>query len=197
MGSFSTPLSGLTAAQQELQTISNNLANVGTDGFKDGNLTFSDIFSQTGNTNGAGDPMQTGSGVTVSSTESDFTEGNMTATDTASNMALSGSGFFVTLGAGGLPNYTRAGDFTTNSSGQLSTPNGELLLGYPAMGGVVDTSASLQPLQVGSLTSQAVASTTMQISANLDAASTVGARRAALTRLRLAGIIAYAVCNLY
>jgi flagellar hook protein FlgE len=174
MGSFSTPLSGLTAAQQQLQTVSNNLANVGTDGYKDRNLTFSDIFSQTGATNGSGDPMQTGSGVSVASTVSDFTEGNLTATNTSSNMALSGSGFFVTEGAGGLPNYTRAGDFTTNKAGQLVTPNGELLLGYPATGGVVNTSGSLQPLQVGSLTSQAVASTTMQISANLDAGAAVG-----------------------
>jgi len=174
MGSFSTPLSGLTAAQDQLQSVSNNLANVGTDGYKDRNLTFSDVFSETGATNGAGDPMQTGSGVTVSSTDSDFTEGNLNATDTASNMALSGNGFFVTQSTSGLPDYTRAGDFTTNKYGQLVTPNGEMLLGYPAIGGVVNTSAPLQPLQVGSLTSQAVASTTMQISANLNAGAAVG-----------------------
>jgi flagellar hook protein FlgE len=168
MGSFSTPLSGLTAAQDQLQSVSNNLANIDTDGYKDQTLTFSDIFSQTGATNGSGDPLQTGYGVSVSSTDSNFTEGSLNATGTPSNMALSGNGFFVTQSANGSPDYTRAGDFTTNSAGQITTPDGELLLGYPAVGGVVNTSAALQPLQVGSATSPAVASTSMGITANLD-----------------------------
>ena len=175
MGSFSTPLSGLTAAQQQLQSVSNNLANIDTDGYKDQTLTFSDVFSQTGQTNGSGDPLQTGTGVTVSSTDSNFTEGSLNATGTASNMALSGNGFFVTQGASGLPGYTRAGDFTTNNAGQITSPSGELVLGYPAANGVVNTAAALGPLQVGTgVTSPAVASTTMQISANLDASAAVG-----------------------
>ncbi len=181
MGSFSTPLSGLTAAQGQLQSVSNNLANINTDGYKDQTLTFADVFSQTGVTNGSGDPLQTGSGVTVSSTDSDFTEGSLNATGTSSNMALSGNGFFVTQSASGLPDYTRAGDFTTNNAGQITTPSGELLLGYPAVNGVVNTATTLQPLQVGTgVTSPAVASTTINISANLNAGSTVGATRRAV-----------------
>jgi flagellar hook protein FlgE len=175
MGSFSTPLSGLTAAQGQLQSVSNNLANIDTDGYKEQTLTFSDIFSQTGVTNGSGDPIQTGTGVTVSSTDSNFTEGSLNPTGTASNMALSGNGFFVTRSASGLPDYTRAGVFTTNNAGQITTPTGELLLGYPAVNGVVSTATALQPLQVGTgVTSPAVASTTINISANLDASSVVG-----------------------
>jgi flagellar hook protein FlgE len=174
MGSFSIPLSGLTAAQGQLQTVSNNLANISTDGYKDENLTFSDVFSQASSTNGSGDPIQTGSGVLTSSTTSDFTEGNLNATGTSSNMALSGNGFFVTQGAGGLSDYTRAGDFTSNKAGQLTTPNGELLLGYPAVGGVVNTAAALQPLQVGSVTSPAAATSSVDITANLDATTAVG-----------------------
>jgi len=168
MGSFSTPLSGLTAAQDQLQSVSNNLANIDTDGYKDQTLTFSDIFSQTGATNGSGNPLQTGYGVAVSSTDSNFTEGSLNATGTPSNMALSGNGFFVTQSSTGLPDYTRSGDFTTNSAGQLITPSGELLLGYPAVGGVVNPSGALQPLQVGSANSPAVASTSMSLTANLD-----------------------------
>ena len=175
MGSFSTPLSGLTAAQDQLQSVSNNLANIDTDGYKDQTLTFSDIFSQTGATNGSGDPLQTGYGVAVSSTDSNFTEGSLNATGTSSNMAVSGNGFFVTQSATGAPDYTRAGDFTTNNAGQLVTPSGELLLGYPAVGGVVNTSAALQPLQVGSgVTIPAVASTTIGVSANLASGTAVG-----------------------
>jgi flagellar hook protein FlgE len=175
MGSFATPLSGLTAAQGQLQSVSNNLANLNTNGYKDQTLTFADIFSQTGSTNGSGDPLQTGSGVTVNSTNANFTEGSLNATGTTSNMALSGNGFFVTQSASGLPDYTRAGDFATNKAGQIATPSGELVLGYPAVNGVVNTAAALQPLQVGTgVTSPAVASTTFDISANLNASSAVG-----------------------
>ena len=174
MGSFSIPVSGLAASQDQMQSVSNILANIDTDGYKDQNLTFSDIFLQTGATNGAGNPLQTGYGVSVASSVSNFTEGSLNPTGTASNMALSGNGFFVTQGAGGQQDYTRAGDFTTNNAGQITTPNGELLLGYPAVNGVVNASGTLQPLQVGSANSPAVASTTMQITANLDASSAVG-----------------------
>jgi flagellar hook protein FlgE len=175
MGSFATALSGLNAAQSMLQTISNNLANMNTDGYKDQTLTFGDIYAQATHTNGSGDPIQTGNGVTVSGTDSNFGEGNLSATGIASNMALSGNGFFVTQGVGGLPNYTRSGDFTTNSSGQLVTPGGQLLLGFPAVNGVVNASAALQPLNVASgLTSPPVASTTIGITANLDSDTAVG-----------------------
>src|ERR1700753_8998 len=175
MGSVATPLSGLTAAQGQLQSVSNNLANINTDGYKDQTLTFADVFSQTGITNGSGDPVQTGSGVTVSSTDANFTEGTLNATGTSSNMALSGDGFFVTQSSNGLPDFTRAGDFTTNNFGQITTPGGQLLLGYPAVNGVVNTATNLQPLQVGTgVTSPAVASTTINISANLNASSAVG-----------------------
>ena len=102
MGSFATPLSGLTAAQGQLQSVSNNLANIDTDGYKDQTLTFADVFSQTGAANGSGDPLQTGSGVAISSTDANFTEGSLNATGTASNMAVSGNGFFVTTNSTGL-----------------------------------------------------------------------------------------------
>ena len=174
MGSFSSPLSGLMAAQQQLQSVSNNLANIDTDGYKDETLTFSDIFAQTGATSGSGDSVQIGSGVAVSSTDTNFTEGNLNSTGTSSNMAISGNGFFVTQGTNGTQNFTRSGDFTTNNDGQLMTPSGQLLLGYPAVNGVVNNSASMQPLQVGSMTSPAVPSTTVGITANLDSNTAIG-----------------------
>lgn len=173
MGSFATPLSGLTAAQDQLQSVSNNLANADTDGYKDQTLTFSDIFSASNAINGAGDPIQTGSGVAISSTDSNFTDGSVSSTGTASNMALSGNGFFVTEGSSGVMQYTRSGDFTTNNAGQLVTPSGDVVLGYPAAGGVVNTSAPLQPLQVTNVTDLPTASTTFNISANLSSSTAV------------------------
>ncbi len=176
MGSFYIPVSGLQVAQQQLESVSNNLANIDTDGYKDQRLTFADVYSQTGVTNGSGDPLQTGSGVSISSTESNFSEGNINATGIPTNMAISGSGFFVTGNTNGVFHYTRTGDFTANKAGQITTPNGELVLGYPATNGVINTAAALQPLDVGTgVTSTAVASTTMQITANLDASQPDGA----------------------
>ena len=174
MGSFSTPLSGLTAAQRQLQAVSNNLANIDTTGYKDGTLTFSDVFSQAGTSNGSGDPVQIGSGVSVASMDTNFTDGTVSSTGTASNLALSGNGFFVTKSSTGVAEYTRSGDFTTNKSGQLVTPNGDLVQGYPATNGVVNSSAALQALTVGNLTTPAVASTTVGVTANITSETAVG-----------------------
>lgn len=170
MGAFSTPLSGLTAAQAQLQSVSNNLANIDTDGYKDQTLTFSDIFAQTGARNAAGNPIQTGSGVAISATDSDFSEGTPSATGVSSNMAISGNGFFVVQN-GSQVAYTRAGDFTTNTAGQITTPSGGLVMGYPAVNGVVSTGAALQPLQVDSAPA---ASTIVDISGNLNSTTGTG-----------------------
>ncbi len=175
MSLFGVPLSGLIASQQQLQSVSNNLANLSTVGYKDQNVSFSDIFAQSSLNNGTNDPVQTGLGVKASQTSSDFSDGATTATNVSSNMALSGNGFFVTRGADGANEYTRAGDFTANASGQLTTPNGELVLGYPAVNGAISTSAPLQPLQIGlGSVIPATASTGFSLTANLSANATVG-----------------------
>jgi len=175
MGSFSIPLSGLTAAQNQLQSVSNNLSNINTNGFKEENVLFSDIFAQTGAINGAGNPIQTGLGVTPCATMSNFTEGTLNPTGVASNMALSGNGFFVVQNSSGVNRFTRAGNFTASNAGFLTTPAGDLVMGYPAANGVVNTSAPLQPLQVGtSVTTPAVATSSIQVSANLNADTAVG-----------------------
>lgn len=170
MGAFSTPLSGLMAAQQQLETVSNNLANQNTDGYKDQNLTFRDIFAQTSQVNGAGDPIQTGSGVQVSSVISDQTEGSTNSTNIPSNMAISGNGYFVLENAAGQPAYTRAGDFTINNAGQMVDPDGNYVMGYPATNGVVNTTGALQPISISIGASiQGKQSSDVSITANLNA----------------------------
>ena len=175
MSFFSVPLSGLNASQAQLQSISSNLANVDTDGFKDQNTSFADVFAQTGINNGAEDPLQTGQGVTVSATTTDFSDGTVTATGIPSNMALTGNGFFVVRQSNGDVGYTRSGDFTTNSSGQLVAPDGAMVLGYPAANGVISTSAVPQPLQIGTGVIIPASATTQFTSAtNLDSSAAVG-----------------------
>ena len=169
---FSTPLSGLNASSAQLQAISNNLANLNTNGFKAQNAVFSDIFYQNLGTSGNSDPIQAGSGVQVEGMSSDLTNGPVSSTGISSNMALNGPGYFVTSNPAGALSYTRAGDFTTNVSGQLTSLSGNLVMGYPAVGGVVSTNASLQPINVGAgTTTVATPTSDFSFTTNLNASA--------------------------
>lgn len=174
MSAFSIPLSGLAAGSAALNVIANNLANLSTDGYKDQSLSFADLFNQMQGTSGNGDPLQVGSGVSVAGTTSNFSDGNVTSTGIDSNMALQGKGFFVVQN-GSQVAYTRSGDFTVNSSGQLVTPSGELVMGYPATAGVVSTSSALQPLVVTQAADvPASATTSFDMTTNLNSSAAVG-----------------------
>lgn len=174
MSSFAIPLSGLEATASSLNNIANNLANLNTDGYKDQSLSFADLFNQMSATSGNGDPIQTGSGVAVAGTTANFGDGTVSATGVSSNMALQGNGFFVVQNASGT-SYTRNGDFTTNSSGQLTTASGELVMGYPAINGVVSTDSALAPISVNQATTMpGVASTSFEMNTNLDSAAAAG-----------------------
>ena len=175
MSAFSIPLSGLEATSQSLNVIANNLANLNTDGYKDETLSFGDIFNQMQGISGNGDPIQTGSGVLAAGTSSNFSNGSLSSTGVSSNMALQGNGFFVVQN-GSQTNYTRTGDFTVNSLGQLTTTNGELVMGYSATNGVISSSDTLAPISVNqSSTIPGVASSTFQMDTNLDSSGGVGA----------------------
>ena len=175
MASFSVPLSGLQASSSDLDVIGNNLANLNTDGFKSQTLSFGDIFAQMQGTSGNGDPIQIGSGVQVVGTTSDLSNGAVNSSGAAaSNMALQGNGYFV-VSKSGETSYTRNGDFSVNSSGQLTTSGGDLVMGFPAVNGVVSTTGALAPISVSSNgTVPASATSSFQVDANLDSASTVG-----------------------
>jgi len=175
MSSFSIPLSGLAASQEALNIISNNLANLNTPGYKDQTANFQSLFYQNLGTTGAGDPIQVGAGSEVGSISTTFTNGSVTSTGVPSDVAITGNGFFITQSANGTVQYTRAGDFTVNSSGQLVTSDGETVMGYPAVNGVVNQSGTLVPIQVGqSAISPPAATTTVAQQTNLDASATAG-----------------------
>jgi flagellar hook protein FlgE len=175
MSAFSIPLSGLAASSDSLNVIANNLSNLNTDGYKDESLNFADVFNQVQGVSGNGDPIQVGSGVQVSGQTANFTNGTVSSTGIASNMALQGNGFFVVKDAASQTSYTRDGDFTVNSQGQLCTPEGQLVMGYPAVNGVVSTTAALSPISVNQASNiPAVATSNFQLNANLNASATVG-----------------------
>ncbi len=174
MASFSIPLSGLAACTQALDIISNNLANLNTIGYKDTTASFQDLFYQNYGGDGAGDPIQVGAGTSISSVATNFSNGSLQNTGVSSNAAITGNGFFVVESANGAVEYTRAGNFTVNSAGDLVTTDGQTVMGYPAVNGVLTQGAALSPLQVGSQSDPPSATTTMQQQTNLDAGAAVG-----------------------
>ena len=176
MSLFSTPLSGLNASSTSLQAISNNLANMNTDGYKAQSTVFSDVFYQNLGSSGNANPIQVGFGTRVEAMSTNLTNGPVSSTGISSNMALNGSGYFVTSNRAGALSYTRAGDFTTNVIGQLATADGDLVMGYPAVGGVVTTNASLQPINVGTgTTTPATPTSSFSFTTNLNASTVIGA----------------------
>ena len=174
MPNFSIPLSGLTADATALSAIANNLANQNTTGYKDVGVQFSDLFYENLGTSGAGDPIQVGAGTKIGSMPGNFTQGSVEATGVPTDVAIQGNGFFAVL-SDGVTSYTRAGDFSVDQNNFLLTSDGQQVLGYPAVDGVVDASAGVGPLQLGAGTvSPATATTAVEIQTNLNASAAVG-----------------------
>ena len=90
--SFRVAISGLKAAQSDLNVIANNIANGSTNGFKRSRAQFSDVFAVSGTGGGGNTP---GSGVRLSSVSQQFTQGNITFTDNSLGCAIIGNGFFI------------------------------------------------------------------------------------------------------
>ncbi|KIF44761.1 flagellar hook protein FlgE [Vibrio owensii 47666-1] len=160
--SFNIALSGLDATNTELNTISHNIANASTYGFKGGRTEFAAVY------NG----MQPG-GVEVASISQNFDKnGSVTGTGRAMDLAINGSGFFVTKDHMGQMLYTRAGVFGTDKNNFVTANNGAKLQGYS-----VDNNANLQTGSVGDIkvstsSLNAKATDNLNFVANFDASAT-------------------------
>jgi flagellar hook protein FlgE len=176
MGNFSIALSGLQANSVALNTIGNNLANLNTTAFKGQTTAFEDLFYQQIGQSGSGDAIQLGAGTRVSGTSTDFTEGTILPDSNANSadMALAGNGFFV-VQQGGVQSLTRAGNFQLSSSGSLITQDGQQVMGYAAVNGVVNQNSSLSPITIPvGLNEGAQATQNFSITTNLNSNATVG-----------------------
>ncbi len=124
--------SGLDALDQRMRTISNNLANVNTTGFKRDRAAFVSLMyqdpRQAGTPSGADSQyatgLGTGTGVRVTGTERIHTQGALTQTDNALDLAIEGEGFFAVTLPDGKPAYTRDGSFKLSAAGELVTNSG-------------------------------------------------------------------------
>lgn len=149
--SFAIALSGLNAANSELSVTSNNIANVGTHGFKGSRAEFSDVYSVNAFSTSK---TAIGSGVLLSQVRQQFNQGSLAYTDNGLDLAINGGGFFMTSVEQDTldPSYTRAGSFGVDSSGYVVNSQGQYLQTFPVDaddGTVISTSfSSATSLQV-------------------------------------------------
>ena len=121
---FSTAISGIKAAQANLDVISNNIANASTVGFKASRAQFAEIYasSVSGGSNA-------GQGVELTEIRAEFSQGSLDFTGSGLDLAISGDGFFI-VSSGGASEYTRAGSFKVDRDGFLTNEAGNRLQGY-------------------------------------------------------------------
>ena len=145
-------VSGLDVNQKAMDVLGNNIANVNTIGFKMGRAVFQDLMSQTligGKTptdsRGGINPRQVGNGVYLAAVDNIFAQGVVKSTQSTTDLAIQGTGFFVVRGEGvGENYYTRAGDFNFDNTNTLTTPSG-----YRVQGWMADPDTGVMNKQVG------------------------------------------------
>ncbi len=134
---LTTALTGLSAAETQIDVIGNNLANSQTVGFKSSDVIFGTQFLQTlslgagpTDNNGGNNPRQIGLGVQVAEIAANHNQGTIEISSSASDLAIQGDGFFIVEGADSERLYTRNGIFKLNSNAELVNATGQRLLGY-------------------------------------------------------------------
>ncbi len=161
---FKVAISGLDAASNELSVIGNNIANSATTGFKRSRAEFKDVFAIASVGGAANQP---GRGVDTSRVAQQFEQGNVSFTDNALDLAISGEGFFM-LNNNGDRLYSRDGTFGLDRDGYIVNASNHRLMAYGAdVSGNI--SGALQPLQLSQANNPPRASTGVIIGANFDA----------------------------
>ncbi len=135
MRSLSISKTGMEAQQLQLDTISHNLANVATNGYKRSHAVFEDLMYQnlrqaggnTSNQTTMPTGLQVGLGTRAVATARQFTQGNLQQSGNPLDVAVLGQGFFEVQMPDGTNGYTRDGSFQVNAQGQLVTNNGYTL----------------------------------------------------------------------
>jgi flagellar hook protein FlgE len=170
--SLFSAVSGLNTYGNAMSVIGNNIANVGTAGFKSSRASFADLVSASlggGSTTG-----QVGLGVFLNDVQTSFVQGSLSNTGNTLDLAIDGNGFFNVRDAAGTVSYSRAGQFQVNNLGEIVDPSGRFLQGYQASTtGIILGTVGNITLSTATIAPQA--SSTAAVEANLDAASTVPA----------------------
>ncbi len=133
---LNTSLNGLALNETMIDVLGNNIANSGTNGFKASTVRFQTQLARTlsvgsapTQTDGGTNPRQIGLGASVSVISRDFTQGSITNSTRASDLAIQGDGFFVLDGTNGIV-YSRNGNFSLSSNNNLVNDQGYFVQGY-------------------------------------------------------------------
>src|SRR5678816_3815052 len=165
---FRIALSGLNAAQTDLNVTANNIANVSTNGFKGSRTEFADLFavSLQGVSSNA-----SGNGVRVAAVTQQFAQGNIEFTDSNLDLAVSGQGMFILSDNGALA-YTRAGAYQMNRDGYVVNSAGQRLQVYPPIAGGGFNTGGLSDLRLLTTDSAPAATGNVEYVLNLPANAT-------------------------
>jgi flagellar hook protein FlgE len=155
---------GLEGVETAMQAVSDNLANSQTTGFEAESVDFSTLLGEFV----AGNAL--GGGVTATGVTRDLSEGAITQTNSPTDMAIQGNGYFVLNNPAGSQDFTRDGQTQVNATGQLVGFNGESVMGYAVNAAGVATGV-LQPISIPQGVLAPTASTQNTITGNLDSAS--------------------------
>jgi flagellar hook protein FlgE len=174
ISSMYTGASGLESNSTDLSVIGDNIANANTIGFKASRVSFSDAMAQ--QMIGSGSAIsQVGLGTQVQAVQRIITQGALTNTGLATDLAIDGNGFFIVSGAHNGRNgqfLSRAGQFTLDKEGYLVNLGGLMVQGYTAdVNGTLGTSPG--SLKIGNSESPPLATSTISARANLDSSTPV------------------------
>ncbi|QEH08001.1 flagellar hook protein FlgE [Sulfurospirillum multivorans] len=187
-------VTGLQAHQVAMDTEANNIANVNTTGYKYSRANFATLLSQTTSiatsptgTLGGQNATQIGLGTTIATVTKIFSQGSIETTDKTTDLAISGSGFFVVSpDAGTTYKYTRNGDFEFDADGNFVDGNGYIVQGWlkDEDTGLIDTTSPITNITIApGLTTPASATTKVTVKATLDSGTSVGTNKTSIYSL--------------
>lgn len=157
--SYEIAATGLNAVNEQLDGISNNIANAGTVGYKSMTTQFSAMY--------AGSQAM---GVSVAGTAQSISRGgSMVSTGNALDLAINDDGFFVMCDSAGNLSYTRNGSFETDKNGYIVNASGDYLQGYPVDGNGTLQTGTVTDIQIKTGNIPAQASSSLTFTANFDA----------------------------
>ncbi len=173
--SFNISLSGLNAAQKDLDVTGNNIANASSIGFKKSRAEFEDVFS---NSVFANTKTQVGSGVNTAAVSQQFAQGALQSTSNSLDLAIKGDGFFVMSPSSTSleRTYTRAGAMQVNDAGYVTNANGDYLQVYQVNSDGTPKAVSLDSttaLQIPTVAGQPKSTTSVTAGLNLPSSASV------------------------
>jgi len=161
-------ISGLNALGNAMTVIGDNIANVNTVGFKGSRVTFQDVLSQSVATTAG--TAQVGRGTSLADISSSFSQGSFESTDSSTDLAIGGAGFFVVRDPANANNefYTRAGEFRFDKDGNFTNPAGYIVRGWQMDEVTGEDLGTITDVTLSSFTSSPAETDTLSAIVNLD-----------------------------